>query len=112
MDIAVEELGRGATRIALHGRLDTTRAVLMELPFHTAIADKKMVVLDLSAVSFLSSYALRVLLVGAKTVEGKGGRLAIVCRDTNVAKVLRTARTSDLLPVFDSEDAALAAVVA
>jgi anti-anti-sigma factor len=112
MDIAVEDLGRGATKVVLQGRLDTTRAVLMELPFQAAIADKTKVILDLSSVDFLSSYALRVLLVGAKVVEGKGGKLAIVCRDANVAKVLRTARTSDLLPVFDDDDAAIAAVVA
>jgi hypothetical protein len=53
------------------------------------------------------------LLVGAKIATGKGSKLAILCPDDNtiVAKVLKTARIGDLIPVFQSEDAAVAAVI-
>jgi len=110
MDMAVEELANGATKVVLRGRIDTTRAVLIELPFHTAAAEKKALVVDLTSVDFLSSYALRVLLMGAKISKGKGGKLAIVCLDNNIAKVLRTTGASELIPVFPTEDAAVAAV--
>jgi anti-anti-sigma factor len=110
MDIAVEEFGQGITKIVLRGRFDTTGAVLIELPFNTIATEKRAVIVDLSAVSFLSSYAIRVLLVGAKLVKSKGGRLVIVCPDNNVAKVLKTVGTSELIPVFQSANAAAAAL--
>jgi anti-anti-sigma factor len=111
MDIAVEDLAGGATRIALRGRLDTTAAVLIELPFNTVATEKKAIVVDLSAVDFLSSGGIRVLLLGAKIAASKGGKLTIVCPDNNVAKVLNVAGISNVIPVFESEDAALAAVM-
>jgi len=110
MDITVEEVGGGATKIILRGRVDTTGAVLIELPFNTVAMERKAIVVDLSAVNFLSSSAIRVLLLGAKITASNGGKLTIVCPDNNVAKVLKTAGISKLIPVFQSEDAAVAAV--
>src|ERR1700739_1035451 len=106
MDLTVEDIAHGATRVVLDGRLDTTRAVLLELPFNTLAAEKKAIVVDLTAVEFLASYGLRVLLMGAKIVTGRGGRLAIVCPDNNVAKVLRRAGGGELIPIFGRLDAA------
>jgi anti-anti-sigma factor len=102
MDISVEDIAGGVTRVVLHGRLDTTAAVTMELPLNTVAAEKKAIMVDLSAVTFLASYALRVLLMGAK--------LMVVCPDNNVAKVLRGAGASDLIPVVADAKAALAAL--
>jgi anti-sigma B factor antagonist len=110
MDLAVEEVSNGVTKVVLGGRIDTTRAVLIELPFNSLAAEKRAIVVDLTSAEFLSSYGLRVLLMGAKITNSKGGKLAIVCADNNVAKVLRTSGGSDLIPVFPSQDAAVAAV--
>ena len=110
MDITVEELAAGITKLILHGRLDTTQAVITELPFNKVVTDKRRIIVDLSTVSFLSSYAIRILLVGAKIVDAKGGKLVILCPEGNVAKVLRTAGTAALIPVFPTEAAAAAAL--
>jgi anti-sigma B factor antagonist len=110
MEIAVTQLAAGITKIILHGRLDTTQAVITELPFNKVVTDKRWVVVDLSEVTFLSSYAIRIFLVGAKIVDGKGGRLVILCPEGNVAKVLKTAGTDALIPVFPTEAAAVAAL--
>jgi anti-sigma B factor antagonist len=110
MDIAVEDLPNGITKVVLRGRFDTTGAALVEMPFNATVTEKRAVVVDLSAVSFLSSYAIRVLLVGAKIITSKGGRLVIMCPAGNVAKVLRTAGTDALIPVFPDEQAAAAAL--
>ena len=66
MDIAVEDLAGGITKIVLRGRFDTTGAVVVELPFNKVVTEKSRVMVDLSDVNFLASYAIRVLLVGAK----------------------------------------------
>jgi anti-anti-sigma factor len=110
MDIAVEELTGGIAKVVLRGRFDTTGAVVVELPFNKIVTEKNRIVVDLSAVSFLASYAIRVLLVGAKIVNGKGGKLVILCPDNNVAKVLKTAGTDTLIPIHHSEGAATAAL--
>ncbi len=110
MDIAVEELPAGITKIVLHGRLDTTRAVITELSFNKVATEKRRIIVDLSTVTFLSSYAIRIFLVGAKIVDSKGGKLVILCPEGNVAKVLQTAGTQTLIPVFPTEAAAAAAL--
>jgi anti-sigma B factor antagonist len=112
MDIAVEELAGGIAKVVLRGRFDTTGAAVIEMPFNAIVTEKRAVVVDLTAVNFLSSYAIRVLLVGAKIIKSKGGRLVILCPDNNVAKVLRTAGTDALIPVFKDEQAAAAALAA
>jgi len=110
LDMAVEEVGDGGTKVILRGRFDTTGAILIEMPFNALAQEKRSIVVDLSGVNFLSSYGIRVLLVGAKTVKSKGGKLAILCPGGNVAKVLQVAGTDALIPVFPTQDAALAAV--
>jgi anti-sigma B factor antagonist len=110
MEIAVEDIAGGIAKINLRGRFDTTGAVMIELPFNKIVTEKSRVIVDLSAVSFLASYAIRVLLVGAKILNGKGGRLVILCPDNNVAKVLKTAKMDALIPIHQSEGAAAAAL--
>jgi anti-sigma B factor antagonist len=110
MEIAVEDLPDGIAKINLRGRFDTTGAVVVELPFNKIVTEKNRVIVDLSAVSFLASYAIRVLLVGAKIVNGKGGRMVILCPENNVAKVLKTAKMDALIPIHQSESAAAAAL--
>jgi anti-sigma B factor antagonist len=110
MDIAVEELPAGITKIVLHGRLDTTWAVITELPFNKVATEKRRIIVDLSGATFLSSYGIRIFLVAAKIADSKGGKLVILCPEGNVAKVLKTAGTQSLIPVFPTEAAAAAAL--
>ena len=106
MDMIVEKMAGGVTKLVLRGRFDTTSAVAVELPFNEIATQNRKVIVDLSAVSFLSSYGIRLLLVGAKAVNGCGGKLAIVCPDKNVLKVLNTAGTDALIPIFETDTAA------
>ena len=109
MEISVEELAVGIAKIVLRGRFDTTGAVVVELPFNKIITENRRIIVDLCAVTFLSSYAIRVLLVGAKIINDKSGKLVIVCTEGNVAKVLKSTRTDALIPTFQTQDAAAAA---
>jgi anti-sigma B factor antagonist len=110
MQMTVEHLEGGVARIVLRGRFDTTGAVQIELPFNTAATGNRKLIADLTGVDFLASYGVRVLLMGAKVVEAKGGRLVIVCAENNVAKVLDVAGTRSVIPVFGDTTAALAAL--
>ncbi|OLB79883.1 MAG: hypothetical protein AUI16_00235 [Alphaproteobacteria bacterium 13_2_20CM_2_64_7] len=110
MDMSVDDLAGGITKVVLRGRFDTTGAVVVELPFNKLVTEKRKIIVDLSAVNFLASYGIRVLLVGAKIVNGKGGSLVILCPDNNVAKVLKTAGMDALIPIHQTEAAAMAAL--
>ena len=94
----------------MRGRLDTAGAVQLGLPFNRLATEKRKVLVDLSNVSFLASYGIRVLLVGAKIVDGKNGKLVLSCPDPNVAKVLMMAGIDQVIAIFDSESAAIAAL--
>jgi anti-sigma B factor antagonist len=110
MDMDVQDLPGGGSKVVLRGRFDTTGAVLVELPFNTIATEKRAIIVDLSDVSFLASYGIRVLLVGAKIVKSKGGKLVVLCPENNVAKVLRTAGTDALIPIVQTQEAATAAL--
>jgi anti-anti-sigma factor len=110
MDISADDLAGGITKVVLRGRFDTTGAVVVELPFNKIATEKQKIVVDLSAVNFLASYGIRVLLVAAKIVKSNGGSLAVVCPDNNVAKVLKTAGMDALIPIYQTEAAAMAAL--
>ena len=110
MDISVDDLASGITKVVLRGRFDTTGAVVVELPFNKIVTEQRKIIVDLSAVNFLASYGIRVLLVGAKIAKSKGGSLVILCPDNNVAKVLRTAGMDSLIPIHETEAAATAAL--
>jgi stage II sporulation protein AA (anti-sigma F factor antagonist) len=110
MDISTENLAGGITKVVLQGRFDTTGAVVIELPFNKIVTEQRKIIVDLSAVNFLASYGIRVLLVGAKIVKSKGGNLVILCPDNNVAKVLKTAGMDALIPIHQTEAAATAAL--
>ena len=110
MDIAVEKLAGGITKVVLRGRFDTTGAVVIELPFNRVVTENSRIMVDLTAVNFLASYAIRVLLVGARIANSKGSKLVILCPDNDVAKVLKTAGMDALIPIHSSESAAAAAL--
>src|SRR5215467_2979470 len=90
MDILAEDLPGGITKVVLQGRFDTTGAVVIELPFNKIVTEQRKIIVDLSAVNFLASYGIRVLLV--------------------VAKVVKTAGMDALIPIHQTETAATAAL--
>src|SRR6476620_6722077 len=110
MDISADDLAGGITKVVLRGRFDTTGAVVVELPFNKVATDTHKIVVDLSAVHFLAPSGICGLRVGAKVVKSKGGRLVTVCPDNSVAKVLKTAGMDSLIPIYQTEAAATAAL--
>jgi anti-sigma B factor antagonist len=112
MEMVVEEIDGGVTSVILRGRLDTAGADSIDLKFNAVAGAKRAVVVDLSNVNLLTSLGIRVLLLGARAVKNKGGKLVILSPDANVRAVLTTARTDTLIPIFDDRSAAIAAVSA
>ncbi|MCC7126513.1 MAG: STAS domain-containing protein [Acidobacteria bacterium] len=65
---------------------------------------------DLSAIEYLSSAGLRVLMIAAKTAKPRGGRVAVAAPQPLVAEVLDISRFNLVFPVHASLDAGLRAL--
>lgn len=108
MSASFQDVGADLRRITVSGRLDmegteSVSARLMEL----VVAPKKGVVIDLSAVRFLASVGIRVLIASAKAVQQRGGKLAVVVAPgSTVSMSLEATGVDELIPVFtDSREA-------
>jgi anti-anti-sigma factor len=110
MDMQVEDLADGVTNVAFRGRLDTVAAGAIDLKFSAVADSKRAIVVDLAGVNFLGSLGIRVLILGAKALNNKGGKLVLLCPDENTYSVLKTARIDEIIPIMFDRAAAIAAV--
>ncbi len=68
------------------------------------------VVIDASDLDYISSAGLRVILTTAKKAKAGGGGLVIACAKANVKEVLTVSGFDSIFGLYDSVDAALAAL--
>lgn len=112
MEMAVEPLAPGVVKVVLDGRLDITGASAIDLQFNAIAGSHKAIVVDLGAVSFLASIGIRTLLLGAKTVQRRGGTLILLNPVAEVERVLDVMGVAELMPIYRDTEAAVAAAVA
>jgi anti-sigma B factor antagonist len=110
MDMQAEILSAGIAKVVLVGRLDVTGADKIDLQFNAIAGSNKGLIVDMTGVDFLASIGIRTLLLGAKTIQRRGGHLVLLSPQADVVKVLEISGMLDLMPVVDSMDAALAKV--
>ena len=108
-----DTLEGGITRIALDGQLDLQGAQSLEQPFAFATTTRAgRFVVDMSAVTFVASIGIRMLVTSARAQSQRGGRMVIVAPPGRSAEVLRMAGIDRLVPVVDDLDAALSTLAA
>lgn len=113
MDISDEQVGDGIWRIALGGRMDIEGVGRIETRLAgMCAAPRKALIVDMSGVRFMSSIGIRALLINAKAVAGRGGRLVLLRPEPSVRGILASSGIDTLIPVFDTMDDALAGVAA
>ena len=97
--------------MAVRGRLDHAHAKAFEASLAPHLMhcreDGAALVLDFAGVDYISSVALRVLLLAARQVKVQGGRIAIAALTPIVAEVFAVSHFDMVLPV--SPDVATAA---
>lgn len=113
MPISHDDIGDNLRRIVITGRLDMpgTDSVASKLEELVA-APKKGVVVDLTSVRFLASIGIRALIISAKAVERRGGKMVLVVDGgSTVMESLVATGVDQLIPVFrnaaEAEKAAL-----
>src|SRR3984957_19114684 len=110
MAISTEDLAGGITRVVLDGRLDIEGAAAVDLRMNVIAGSKKAVLLDLQNVSFLGSMGLRSLVMPAKAIKSRGGKMVIFGPNELVEKVLKTSGIDTIIPIHHELESALAAL--
>jgi anti-sigma B factor antagonist len=110
MRMETEQVAPGVTKANLTGRLDIGGTQEIELPFNALAGSQRALIIDLSQVEFIASLGLRLLIVGARTVQRKGGRMALLAPAVEVESVLISSGTDQVVPIWRTLDDAIAAV--
>lgn len=97
------------TVVALVGEVDATNSdELHDLLDSVGRERPALVLIDLSGLSFMDSTGLRMLLRSSRVLDQQGGVLGLVSPQAAVVRVLQLTKADQLIPVYDSVDAALA----
>jgi anti-anti-sigma factor len=107
MQVVVEELQDGVTKAVLVGRLDIEGASKIDIQFSVLAGAKKALVVDIAEVTFLASMGLRTLMLCARSISSKGGRMALANPQENVLRVLTESGAHDLMGVHPTLDSAI-----
>jgi anti-sigma B factor antagonist len=98
---------RGCTVLSVEGEIDVATAPqLRQEAVRLANAGRTLMIIDLSAVGFLDSTGLGVIVGILKRLRTHGGDLAIVGADDHVRKVFEITRISDVLGMYPTVDEA------
>ena len=96
--------------LAVDGRIDTNTSPDLQNAILKAFQGAKKVILDFAKVAYISSAGLRVLLATAKQLKPKGGLSVFANLQGNVREVFEMTGFCTILGLYDSVDAALAAL--
>lgn len=112
MQINMTRLENGVKLITLDGRLDMQGVNEIDMKFTGLVSTEKAgVVVDLSGVPYLASIGIRSLLMNAKALNARGGKLVLLRPVPFVEDVLKTTGIAGIIPVFQELDAACTAAL-
>ena len=107
MEIHYNELDSGISLIKLGGRLDIIGTGEIETKFTGYCAGEKVrVIVDLSEVDFLASIGIRLLMLTAKSVASRGGKMVILNPIPEVQEVLEITGIPAIIPIYSNLESA------
>ncbi len=111
MDILQEPLNHGMDRIAPQGRLDAVTVPAFETVLEDHLsAGRVRLVIDLSAVNYISSSGLRALISVRRQAQARDGDAVLCGLNPRVREVFEMIGFDKLFRVFDQADEAAAAL--
>ena len=109
---ATETVIRGAWVITIAGELDIATSPRVRELLSTAARDEdRPLVIDLTRCNFVDSTGLATLLHGAKPAQNGESNVALVCVGGEVRKLLELTAIDRTIPVYETLEAALDAVL-
>jgi len=97
-------------KIVLDGRLDIEGAAAVDLKMNLIAGSRMAVLMDLQRVSFLASIGLRSLVIPARTIRNRGGKVVLYAPSEMVEKVLKTSGIDTIIPIHHDLNNAVAAL--
>jgi anti-anti-sigma factor len=99
----------GFTVVAVSGELDIVTSRRFDEYLTEVRRDDNHIILDLSAVDFMDTGSLAVIVGHWKQITGAGGTLTLAGARYRYTKTLWITGLADRLPLYDSVDAAVSA---
>jgi anti-anti-sigma factor len=96
-------------RVFLGGRLDIEGAAAVDLQMSVLAGSTKFLLIDMSNVTFVGSMGLRSIVVPARTVGRRGGKMVLFAPVPVVEEVLKAAKIDEIIPIFHELEPAVAA---
>ena len=110
ISVTVLPVGDGVCSvIRLAGEADLTATELRDALTAEVARDPRMILVDMSALSFIDSAAMQMIVAACRVFRGEGRAFALVHPAPVVARVLELTGISELITVYDSVDDAVAA---
>lgn len=111
MTMELSELPGGMIKVILQGRLDSPGVDVIETKFLGAVTPSgRHAAVDLSGVDFIASMGIRLLISTARALGRRGGRFVLFAPQQDVMDIFNHVSLPDIIPVYDTEDEALAAL--
>jgi anti-anti-sigma factor len=92
------------------GRIDNDTSPVFQARLLAALTPGAAVLVDFSAIEYVSSAGLRALMMGSKQSKAVNGRLAVAALGAVVKEIFEISRFSLVVQVFDTPADALAAL--
>ena len=106
LDIVNEE--NGITKLVLAGSMNIQGALDVDPQFNEILKTKDKIIVDLKDVDFLASLGMRTLVMSAKSLSQRGGKLVLVNPQDQVEKAIKSAGIDTLIPIAPNLTAAIA----
>lgn len=110
MPIVIEKIDGKVVKVILSGRIDIAGALEIDMPMSVVAGANNAVVIDLSSVEFIASLGLRSIVLGAKAIINRNGKVVLLSPQQLVEEVITVSGINDLIPIYHDEAAAIAAV--
>ena len=111
MKVVVINIGNGILKVVLTGSMNEEGQLEFESQFNEIMKLKMTkVIIDLKDVNFLNSRGIRALVLGAKLLREKGGKLVLVNPSALVEEIMKTAGIDAIIPIAPDLSAAIALV--
>jgi anti-anti-sigma factor len=107
MNISTEEMDGGVTRVVLDGRMDIEGAAKVDLKMNIIAGSAKFLLLDLQSVTFIGSMGLRSIVVPAKNVRRRDGKVVLFAPQPMVEEVIKASSIDQIIPIRHDLESAL-----
>jgi anti-anti-sigma factor len=107
MELHVSELNNGISLIKLTGKLDIIGAGEIETKFAGYCSGNNVrVIVDMSGVDFLASIGIRILVMNAKSLASRNGKMVILNPVAETQNVLEITGIPSIIPIYSQLESA------